>query len=44
VIAQVIDVTRSHGVTADSFIHRNVDRILRRDASTRPSGPALLVS
>ena len=43
VMGQVIDMARSQGVGLDSFVHRWVDRALRRDASTRPAGPPLLV-
>jgi hypothetical protein len=43
VAAKVIDVARSHGVGLDSFLHRSVDRLLRRDGAAAPSGPPLLV-
>ena len=38
-LGQVIDVARSQGVGLDSFVHRWVNRALRRDPSTRPAGP-----
>jgi hypothetical protein len=43
VASDVIDSARSAGVGLDSFVQRCVDRILRRQASSRPSGPPLLV-
>ena len=42
VASEVIDSARSAGVGLDSFVHRWVDRILRRHGSPQPSGPALL--
>ena len=44
VMGQVLDVARAQGVGMDSFIHRWSDRLFRRDPSTRPGGPPLLVS
>ncbi len=43
VAGKVLDVGRSQGVGLDSFIHRWMDRLLRRDPSTRPAGPPLLM-
>jgi hypothetical protein len=43
VMSQVVDTVRSQGVGLDGFIHRWIDRILRRDAGAGPGGPALLV-
>ena len=43
VASDVIDSARSAGVGLDSFVQRWVDRILRRQASSQPSGPPLLV-
>ena len=43
VASDVIDSARSAGVGLDSFVHRWVDRILRRHGSAQPSGPALLI-
>ena len=43
VMGQVIDVARSQGVGLDSFVHRWVNRVLRRRGSAYPGGPPLLV-
>jgi hypothetical protein len=43
VMAQIVDTSRSHGVTLDAFVHRWADRFMRRNATTGPGGPALLV-
>jgi CBS-domain-containing membrane protein len=43
VATDLVDSVRSAGVGLDSFVHRQVDRLLRRNGSTRPSGPPLLV-
>jgi len=43
VAAKVVDVARSHGVGLDSFLHRWVDRALRRDHPGVPGAPPLLV-
>jgi hypothetical protein len=43
VVARGVDVMRSQGVGLDSFIHRWVDRLLRRGAPVRATGPPLLV-
>ena len=40
VASDVIDSARSAGVGLDSFVQRWVDRILRRQGSSEPSGPA----
>ena len=42
--ARTIDVVRSQGVGLDSFVHRWVDRILRRDRRHEPGGPPLLLA
>ena len=42
VMAQTVDVLRSQGVGLDSFVHRWVDRVLRRDRNGGPTGPRLL--
>jgi hypothetical protein len=39
----VLDVGRSQGVGLDAFVHRWMDRLLRRDPSARPGIPPLLV-
>lgn len=38
-----LDMVRSQGVGLDGFVERWVNRLTRRDASTLPEGPALLV-
>ena len=43
VAGDVIDTARSAGVGLDAFVQRWVDRILRRQSSTQPSGPEVLV-
>jgi hypothetical protein len=43
VAGKVLDAARSQGVGLDSFVHRWMSRLLRRDPSTRPGGPPLLV-
>jgi hypothetical protein len=43
VAGKVVDTARSQGVGLDSFVHRWMDRLLRRAPSARPDGPALLV-
>jgi hypothetical protein len=43
VAGKVLDVARSQGVGLDFFVHRWMDRLLRRRPSPRPGGPALLV-
>jgi hypothetical protein len=43
VAAKGLDVARSLGVGADSFVHRWADRLLRRDPAFHPGGPVLLI-
>ena len=43
VAAKVLDVVRSLGVGLDSFVHRWVDRLLRRDPASLSGGPPLLI-
>jgi hypothetical protein len=43
VISSALDLLRSVGVGLDLFVHRWVDRMLRRDSSSPPGGPRLLV-
>ena len=43
VAAKVLDVVRSLGVGLDSFVHRWVDRLFRRDPASRPAVRPLLV-
>jgi hypothetical protein len=43
VAGKVLDAARSQGVGLDSFVHRWMNRLLRRDPSVRPDGPPLLV-
>jgi hypothetical protein len=43
VAGKALDVVRSLGVSLDSLLHRSVDRLLRRDTSSGPGGPPLLV-
>ncbi len=40
---RVVDAIRDHGVDLDTWVQRQVDRILRRKASSLPSGPPLLL-
>ena len=39
---RVVDTVRDHGIDLDTWLNRQVDRILRRKASSYPSGPPLL--
>jgi hypothetical protein len=43
VASKALDAARSQGVGLDSFVHRWMDRLLRRVPSAHPGGPALLV-
>jgi len=43
VAGKVLDTARSQGVGMDSFVHRWMGRLLRRDVSAPPGGPPLLV-
>ena len=40
---RVVDTVRDHGIDLDMWVHRLVDRILRRKKSSHPTGPPLLV-
>jgi hypothetical protein len=44
VVGGALDLLRSVGVGLDLFVHRWVDRALRRDPSALPRGPRLLVA
>ena len=43
IASKAIDVARSQGVGLDFFVQRWTDRLLRRRASPRPGGPAVLI-
>jgi hypothetical protein len=43
-VGDALDLLRSVGVGLDLFVHRWVDRLLRRDPSVPPGGPRLLVA
>jgi hypothetical protein len=43
VAGKVLDTARSQGVGLDSYVHRCMSRLLRRDVSAPPGGPPLLV-
>jgi hypothetical protein len=43
VASKVLDSARSQGVGLDSFVHRWMSRILRRDSSAPVGGPVLLM-
>jgi hypothetical protein len=38
-----VDAVRSAGVTLDGIVHGWIDRLLRRERSSTPGGPVLLV-
>ena len=43
VAARAADIIRRHGVDLDSWVHRWADRLLRRNGSSQPSGPPVLL-
>jgi hypothetical protein len=43
VVTEVLDLLRSQGVGLDDFVARWANRLLRRDPTTMPQGPPLLV-
>ena len=44
IVSRGVDAVRSQGVGLDGFVHRWVDRLLRRDSSARSAGPGLVLA